>query len=117
MRWISIGVLCPALRDIDDDLIPRMQSQFIYQLPNHTMHSTDDGTNVLVFWDRIAIAEDTNMHNKTREIEDAVGTRNLVVVDHGEDPTFWKKHGERIMTLCGALAIGILIWFLSKYFP
>lgn len=116
MRWISVGVLCSISRDIDGDLIPKMQLQFIYQLPKHTMHTTDDRTNVLVFWDKIPIVENTNMHDKTRQIEDAVNTSNMVVVDYGEDPTFWKKHGERVVTTTGAFGIGAFIWYLSVVF-
>jgi len=107
MRWVSAGVLCSSSRDIDGDLIPKMQKQFIYQLPKHIMHTTDDGTNVLVFWDKIAISEDTDMHQKTREIEDALNTRNLIIVDFGEDPKWYTKHGGLIGIIIAIVGMGI----------
>ncbi len=116
MRWIGLGVLCSTSRDIDGDLIPKIQKQFIYQLPNHRLHTTDDETNVLVFWDKIGIPEDTNMNDKTREIEDVIQTNNVIVVDLGEDPTFWKKYGTTVITSIIAAGTPILIWFVTKYF-
>lgn len=116
MRWICLGVLCPISRDIDGDLIPKIEKQFIYQLPKHRLHTTDDDTNVLVFWDRIGIAEDTNMNQKTREIEEVIQTNNVIVVDLGEDPTFWKKHGSSIMSIVGAGVFSVFIWYLSEIY-
>lgn len=117
MRWIALGILCNSSIDIDDHLIPLLQEQFIYQLPNHEMYDSDDETHVFVFWNKIGIPEDINMNQKTREIEDAIENDNIVVVDLGEDPTFWKKHGNVIMSIVGAFVISVLVWYLSRHFP
>ena len=111
-RWISLGVLCPSSTNIDGELIPRMQEQFIYQLPLHKMYETEDDANVLIFWDKIPINSTTNMNQKIREIQNVLNNRNVIVIDSGEEPTFWKNHGDAVIALMGGASVTLLVYFL-----
>ena len=113
-RWISLGILCPTSVNIDGELIPRMQEQFIYNLPNHKMYETTDETNVLIFWDKISISENTNMNDKIREIQDAIDNRNVIVVDSGKTPNLLKKKFDTILSLIGGGVFTLIAYFLPK---
>ena len=79
------------------------------------MYETEDGANLLIFWDKIQIHGDVNMNQKIREIQDAINNRNVIVVDSGEEPTFWRRHGGVIITLIGGAAVSLLIYFLPAF--
>ncbi len=114
MRWISLGILSHSSIDIDNELIPRLQEQFIYQLPNHKMYDSDDETHIFIFWDKILIDDNTNMNNKIREIQDTLHNNNVVVVESGKEPTFWTKHGDAVIAVIGGAIVSIAIWYFTK---
>ncbi len=117
-RYISLVILCPKTRDIDGELAPKVMEHFKYEVGGFKMDAISEVSDtVIVLFDKIPIAEDTDMNKKIVEIQNHIGIRKMHVFELYTDPTFWNKYGVTIASIIGAGAFSIIIWAFSKMYP